>query len=208
MTMAPPAEDATADHRSIRFQRDVVALHADLQRIAGRYTTNRWDAEDLVQETLTKAWVGFDSFAPGTNLRAWLSRIMVNTWISGHRKTESRPREVLTDSFTDAQLVVDGYRHGGLPSAEALALERIPNETLAAAVRALPAHLQEVVYYADLQQLPHRTIADIQNIPIGTVMSRLHRARRQLRAALDVSPPAPKPSFPRAEHIRQLCRRP
>ncbi|MDV3125008.1 sigma-70 family RNA polymerase sigma factor [Mycobacterium sp. 21AC1] len=187
-TAAPvgnPAAEEGADARDARFQRDVVGLRADLERIAGRYTTNRWDAEDLVQETLTKAWVGFDSFQPGTNLRAWLSRIMVNTWISAHRKAERRPQETLTDSFTDAQLVIDGYRHGGLPSAEAHALERFPNETLADAVRALPGHLQEAIYYADVQQLPHRTIADLQNVPVGTVMSRLHRARRQLRTVLE-----------------------
>jgi RNA polymerase sigma-70 factor (ECF subfamily) len=172
------------------FERDALPLREELGRAARRYTHNAHDAEDLVQETFAKAWAGFGSFDPGTNLRAWMFRIMVNAWISSHRRSERRPREILTESFTDAQLVADSRRYRTAPSAESQALLLLPDGDLRRAFQTLPAPLQAVVYYADVCQLAYREIADIERIPLGTVMSRLHRARRQLRSALlgDESP--------------------
>lgn len=170
--------------RVSRFERDALALRDELGRAARRYTANAHDAEDLVQETYIRAWAGFDSFQPGSNLRAWMFRIMVNTWISAHRRSERRPRETLTDSITDAQLMAESGRRHTAPSAEAQALQWLPNDDLARAFQSLPESLQSAVYYAYVCQLAYQEIADLQRIPVGTVMSRLHRARRQLRAAL------------------------
>jgi len=170
--------------RVSRFERDALVLRDELSRAARRYTANAHDAEDLVQETYIRAWAGFDSFQPGSNLRAWMFRIMVNTWISGHRRSQRRPTETLTDAITDAQLMAESGRHHTEPSAEARALQLLPNGELVRALQALPEALQTVVYQAYVCQLPYQEIADLQRIPVGTVMSRLHRARRQLRAAL------------------------
>jgi RNA polymerase sigma-70 factor (ECF subfamily) len=179
------SHDATTDSArdaAMRFEMAAMPLRSELERVARRYTRSVHDAEDLVQETFAKAWAGRDSFDPGTNLRAWMHRIMVNAWIGAHRRAESRPKESLTDSFTDAQLGGDTSRLS--PSAEVRALQRLPDEDLRRAVEALSAPLQAVIYYADLCELPYKEIARIEDIPVGTVMSRVHRARRQLRAAL------------------------
>ena len=109
-----------------RFEREALPLRDELGRAARRYVNNAHDAEDLVQETFAKAWAGFDSFDPGSNLRAWMFRIMVNAWISSHRRSERRPRETLTESFTDAQLVADSRRFATSPSAETQALQWLP----------------------------------------------------------------------------------
>jgi RNA polymerase sigma-70 factor (ECF subfamily) len=145
---------------------------------------NVHDAEVLLQETFVKAWAGYGSFEPDSNLRAWMFRIMVNTWISSHRRTERRPKEALTDSFTDAQLGAESPRSVALPSAEAQALQRMPNHRIRDALQTLPEALQAIVYYADVCQFAYKEIAAIEGIPVGTVMSRVHRAHRQLRVAL------------------------
>jgi RNA polymerase sigma-70 factor (ECF subfamily) len=169
-------------HLSERFIAEALPLRPQLARAARGYTKNAQDAEDLVQETYAKAWAAYASFDTGTNLRAWMFRIMVNTWISTHRRAERRPQESLTDSFTDSQLAAEWSP--ALSSAESQALRRLPNHDIARAMSTLPETLQAVVYHADICQLPYREIAAIEGIPLGTVMSRLHRARRQLRAAL------------------------
>ena len=181
--MTPPPISQTA-----AFERGVRPLRAELERAARRYTGNAQDAEDLVQETLTKAWIGYGSFDPGTNLRAWLFRIMVNTWISRHRRTERRPRELLTDTFSDAQLARD--RSSSHPSAEVEALQALPDGRLRQAFAALPGTLSRAVYYADVSQYAYKEIAEIEGIPLGTVMSRVFRARKQLRLALSDLAPA------------------
>ncbi len=175
--------------QTAEFERVVSPIRAELQRVARRYTGNAHDAEDLVQETLAKAWTGFGSFDPGTNLRAWLFRIMVNTWISGHRRTERRPKELLTDTFSDAQLARD--RSSARPSAEVEALQGLPGGRLRQAFAALPGTLSRAVYYADVGQYAYKEIAEIEGIPLGTVMSRVHRARKQLRLALSDLAPTP-----------------
>jgi RNA polymerase sigma-70 factor (ECF subfamily) len=174
----------SAADRSARFERQTLPLRQELERAAYRYTRNVHDAEDLLQETFVKAWAGYGSFDPDTNLRAWMFRIMVNTWISSHRRTERRPKEALTDSFTDAQLGAQSARSAGLPSAEAQALQRMPNDRIRNALQTLPRDLQAIVYYAYVCQFAYKEIAAIEGIPVGTVMSRVHRARRQLRVAL------------------------
>ena len=175
---------ASVADRGARFERETLPLRQELERAAHRYTRNVHDAEDLLQETFVKAWAGYGSFDPDTNLRAWMFRIMVNTWISSHRRTERRPKEALTDSFTDAQLGAESARSVGLPSAEAQALQRMPNDRIRNALQTLPQDLQAIVYYADVCQFAYKEIAAIEGIPVGTVMSRVHRARRQLRVAL------------------------
>jgi RNA polymerase sigma-70 factor (ECF subfamily) len=184
-----PPMHSTEPARARLFEREALPLRDELGRAARRYSNNAHDAEDLVQETFAKAWAGFDSFDQGTNLRAWMFRIMVNAWISAHRRTERRPRESLTESFTDAQLMAESRRFHTAPSAETQALQLLPDGDLKRAFQTLPTSLQAVVYYADICQLAYKEIAAIERIPLGTVMSRLHRARRQLRSVLldDVS---------------------
>jgi RNA polymerase sigma-70 factor, ECF subfamily len=166
------------------FEREVLPLSTELERAARRYTRNSYDAEDLVQETIAKAWAGFESFEPGSNLRAWMHRILVNTWISAHRRSERRPQEWLTDSFTDMQLAAVNCRIGNVPSAEERALEWWPDTDIRQAFEALPTNLQTAVYYVYVCQYPYKEIARMEGIPVGTVMSRIHRARRQLRVSL------------------------
>lgn len=180
-----PPTATSADVSRVRlFEREAVALQDELGCAARRYSKSAHDAEDLVQETFAKAWAGFGSFDPGTNLRAWMFRIMVNTWISSHRRTERRPKETLTESFTDAQLVADSRRFDTAPSAEAQALQRLPDDRIRRALQSLDPSLQRIVYYAYPCQLSYKEIAEIEGIPLGTVMSRIHRARRLLRTAL------------------------
>jgi RNA polymerase sigma-70 factor (ECF subfamily) len=166
------------------FEREVLNLRGELERTARRYTRNIHDAEDLVQETLAKAWAGCASFDPGTNRRAWLHRIMINTWISAHRRSERRPKESLCEGLTDAQLAAESERTGTLPSAEDRALQLWPNDEIRRAVQALPKVMQEVIYYADICQYTYKEIAEIVDIPLGTVMSRIHRGRNRLRVTL------------------------
>lgn len=131
-----------------------------------------------------KAWLAFESCTPGFNLRAWMLRIMVNTWIDNHRKTQRRPKEVLAGSVTDDDLTTDRPGRFLSPSAEETALSNMPDEQLRQGIHSLPASLQTALFYADVCQFPVRQIAEIECIPMGTVMSRLYRARRRLRSAL------------------------
>ena len=177
----------------LRFASDALPLREELLRIARRYAPNIHDAEDLVQETYVKAWLAFESCTPGYNLRAWMLRIMVNTWIDNHRKTQRRPQEVLAGSVTDEDLSIDRPGYCLSPSAEETALETMPNDLLRQSIHSLPAALQSALFYADVCQFPVRQIAEIECIPMGTVMSRLYRARRRLRSALSETG-APGPS--------------
>jgi RNA polymerase sigma-70 factor, ECF subfamily len=169
------------------FAAEVLPLRSELEKVALRYTGNFHDAEDLVAETYAKAWAGFAKFQNGTNIRAWMHRIMTNAWIDTYRRAEVRPREALTDSFSDAQLSAANQRFAAAPSAEENNLRDVPSEKLAAAIQTLSEAQQEMVFYADVRQLPYKDIADITGAPIGTVMSSIHRARNRLRAALNES---------------------
>ncbi|WP_235733997.1 sigma-70 family RNA polymerase sigma factor [Mycolicibacterium austroafricanum] len=168
-----------------RFERDVLPLLDQLYRAARRYTGSVADAEDLVQETMVRAYGGFHRFEDGTNVRAWLLRIMTNTWIKSYRRAQCRPEEVLAEDITDAQLAGQA-RHSstGLPSAELAALEALGDDEVREALGRLRDDQRLVVYYADVEGLRYKEIALILGIPVGTVMSRLHRGRRALRNLL------------------------
>jgi RNA polymerase sigma-70 factor, ECF subfamily len=167
------------------FESQVVPVIGDLYRHALRLTRQHADAEDLVQDTLAKAFAGFDSLRPDSNLNAWLYRILVNTHISNCRKSQRRPAQQLAEEITDLHMVTGAARSGvALPSAEDQALKSIGNHDVMTAMRALPEQFRMTVYYADIQELTCKEIAAVMHTPIGTVLSRLHRGRRQLRSLL------------------------
>nr|WP_255507014.1 sigma-70 family RNA polymerase sigma factor [Mycolicibacterium sp. 018/SC-01/001] len=175
----------TADPHLERFERDALPLLDTLYRAARRHTANRADAEDLVQETMLKAYAAFHHYQDGTNIRAWLLRILTNTWISSYRRAQSRPAELLSEDVTDAQIAAHAaHSSTGLPSAELAALSTLGDDEVRDALGKLHEDQRIAVYYADVEGLPHREIADILDIPLGTVMSRVHRGRKALRRLL------------------------
>ncbi|APT95598.1 MULTISPECIES: sigma-70 family RNA polymerase sigma factor [Corynebacterium] len=167
------------------FEEQALPLLDQLYGGALRMTRNPQDAEDLVQETYLKAFNAFDSYKQGTNLKAWLYRIMTNTYINSYRKAKRRPTESSADELTDFQLyTTSGHDSTGLESAEVAALKSMPNQTVSEAMNDLPEDYRMVVYYADVVGLAYKEIADVMETPLGTVMSRLHRGRKLLRKAL------------------------
>ncbi len=168
-----------------RFEEEALPLLDQLYGGALRMTRNPADAEDLVQDTYVKAYQAFASFRPGTNLKAWLYRIMTNTYINTYRKKQRQPAQTPTEEITDYQLVdTFSHRSTGLESAEVEALKNLPDGQIADAMNELSPEFRMVVYYADVEDLAYKEIAEIMDIPLGTVMSRLHRGRKQLRGML------------------------
>lgn len=166
-----------------RFTAEVIPHSANLLAHAIGLTHHRSDAEDLVQETLIKAFVSFATFREGSNVKAWLYRIMANTWVDRHRLSLRRPAEQLHSDVTDPQTARRAVVVDSLPSAELEALKLVPSKA-EVALSNLPPNLREIVYYADVQGYRNTEVAEMLQIPVGTVGSRLFRGRRELRARL------------------------
>lgn len=183
-TETDPRSVETEAERSARFEADALTYLDQLYGAALRMTRNPADAEDLVQETFAKAYASFAQFTPGTNLKAWLYRILTNTFINSYRKKQRQPLSSGSE-VEDWQLArAESHTSTGLRSAEMEALDRMPHSAVTQAMNELPADFRLAVYLADVEGFAYKEIAEIMGTPIGTVMSRLNRGRNQLRLKL------------------------
>ena len=179
-----PETTELADKREL-FEEQALPFIDQLYAAAMRMTRNPSDAQDLVQETFVKAFAAFKQFEQGTNLKAWLYRILTNTFINTYRKKQREPYQGTIDELEDWQL-------GGAVSttamasrsAEAEAIDHLPDSAVKDALQAIPEDFRLAVYFADVEGFSYQEIAEIMKTPIGTVMSRLHRGRRLLRDLL------------------------
>jgi len=167
------------------YERELASHERELYPAALRMTRNPADAEDLVQESMAKAYAGLRHFTPGTNPRAWLFRILSNTFINGYRKRQREPVHVLSaecDSLLPGAPAAGPARNS--PSAEETVLGEFAYSDVREAIAELPECYRAAIYLADVEGYPYREVAEMLGIPIGTVMSRLHRARGRLRRRL------------------------
>jgi RNA polymerase sigma-70 factor, ECF subfamily len=192
MQSAPPNSEQkeVVDRRCLddlaaRFERDALPFRDQLYRTARKYTRAHTDAEDLVQETMARAYVGFPAFRDGTNIRAWLFTIMNNTWINNYRTAKRRPVEWLSGDVGDVIISAGTQRSSlGRISAEAEVLASAAHDEIRHALQQLPEGQRLAVYYADVEGFRYKEIAEILQIPVGSVMSRIYRGRRNLRNLL------------------------
>jgi RNA polymerase sigma-70 factor (ECF subfamily) len=176
---------ALQDHQV--FETELARHEKALYPAALRMTRNRSDAEDLVQESMTRAYAGLRHFTPGTNSRAWLFRILANTFVSSYRKRQREPAQVLSPEFES--LITAAIDTASAPSrselsAEDAVLGQFAYSDVRLALQELPECYRAAIYLADVEGYPYRDIAEMLSVPIGTVMSRLHRARGMLRKRL------------------------
>lgn len=174
----------TLAQRKVRFENDALVFTSQLYGAALRYTKNTHDAQDLVQDTYAKAFTSFHQFEPGTNLKAWLYRILTTTFINNYRKDQRRP-QISAGEVEDWQ-IADASSHTSDQgkSAEDEALAGIADKDVKEALSAMPEEFRIAVYLSDVEGFSYKEIAEITNVPTGTVMSRLHRGRKLLRTSL------------------------
>lgn len=170
--------------RAARFEQDVVPYLGQLYAAALRMTRNPSDAEDLVQETLIRAYTAFHQFRPGTNMRAWLYKILANTFLNICRKKRREPVQAAGGAFREDWHATSGPLAPAARSAEAEALEQLAGSDILRALRDLPEEFKVAIYLADIEGYPYKEIAQMTGTPIATVTSRVHRGRGKLRCRL------------------------